>query len=140
MSTETNLDFEYLDLNTVDPNNSIPAGFYTLQLLSAERKDHVFGENSKQPGVTGSKFIFKWAITGDNEFAGRKLTSTIWQSSFAPVQFRKIADATGVGQKDGEAFFSWLSRLSDSGADLKVMVNKTDRGNDIDYRTAVPNV
>lgn len=137
MATEQEIDFEYLDLNTVDPNNSIPAGVYSLQILSAERKEHVFGEKSKTPGAVGSKFVLKWGII-DGAESGRKLTSTIFQSNFAPVLFRKIMDATGVKQAEDEGFYSWLARLSDSQATLKVMVNKTEKGNDVDYRTAQP--
>jgi hypothetical protein len=139
MDETTTTNFEYLDLNTVDPNNSIPPAVYALRLISADRKDHEFGPNSKTPGKLGSKFVLKWTVL-DGEYAGRKLNSTIFESSMAPVILRKIMDATGVGQKEGESFFSWIARLSDSGADLKVLVAKDDRGNEIKYLTAVPNV
>jgi len=131
--------FEYLDLNTVDPNNSIPPAMYALRIVSAEPKSHEFGPNSKTPGKIGSKFVLKWVVL-DGEFAGRKLNSTIFESSMAPVILRKIMDATGVKQAENEAFFSWMARLSDSGADLKVLVEKSDRGNEIKYLSAVPNV
>lgn len=136
---DTSINFEYLNLNEVDPNNSIPPAMYALRLISAERKDHEFGPNSKTPGKLGSKFVLRWTVL-DGEFAGRKLNSTIFESSMAPVILRKIMDATGVGQKDGESFFSWIARLSDSGADLKVLVEKNERGNEIKYLSAVPNV
>jgi hypothetical protein len=142
MSETTNNDFagfEYLDLNTIDPTNSLPAGFYNLKVLGAQMLPHVNGPNSKEPGKNTTKIQFKFTVL-DGDKAGRVITSTIFESIMAGVSLRKLMDATGVAQGAGEAFASWLDRVIDVAPDFRVMIKQTDRGNDVDYRTAQPNV
>lgn len=127
--------FEYLDLNTVDPTNSVPQAVYTLKVGGAEMLPHTNGANSKTPGKETTKIVLKFTIT-DGELAGRRLSQTIWESSFGAVQLRKLADAVGVAQEPGEALASWLNRLVDIAPDFKALVKKDDRGNDVDFRTA----
>ncbi len=130
--------FEYLDLNEVDASNNVPDGFYTVKIRGAQMLPHIGGPNSKNPGVETTKIQLKLVVL-DGQYAGRTIPSTIWQSPFAKVSLRKIMDATGVAQQPGEAFVSWLNRLVDVEPDFKVRVKVGDRGNDVDYRTAVPN-
>ena len=139
-TTEAAFDgFEYLDLNTVDPSNNVPQNMYTLKIRGAQMLPHIGGPNSKNPGAETTKIQLKLIVT-EGDYAGRTIPSTIWQSPFAKVSLRKIMDATGVAQQPGEAFVSWLNRLVDTEPDFKALVKVTDRGNDVDYRTAVPNV
>lgn len=125
MSVETS--FDHVDLKNVDPNfTPVPMGEYTLQVVKAERKEFVYKKanpvSGTKPGDTGNYISMSFAITDDDNFSGRRIFSTLFSGEGTFRNLRRLMDATGVIQEDGEGLIEWVERLGAANAVFKATV------------------
>jgi len=105
----TPLDFDYVDLNEVDPNQTkIPENAYTLKVLNAELINGI----SKKSGEPYKRVDFTFAIVDDETFSGRRLWDSLFQNESSLKRLRRLMDATGVQQTPGTTLSEWLKELT----------------------------
>jgi hypothetical protein len=120
MSTPYVDEFQYVDLNQVDPNFSLlDEEVYNFVISKAERKP--YGTEGK------SRIVFTLTVTQHQKFAGRKLFPSLFFSEFTLKSLRRIADATGVPQTPGD-MDGWLKDLSTIQPPVKLKVIKVPDG------------
>lgn len=110
------LTFEHINLNQVDPNaSSVPDGPYNFQVAGIYPKTYTV-KSGENVGSTGNYVSVRFAITGDDRYTGRSTFETFFPNKASAVMFRKIMDATGIVQGDGQSIEEWLRELQTSGA------------------------
>lgn len=119
--------------------NSVPVTpkGYTLQVIDAAVKSFTYGPNAKLAGQEGNVVKLGFAIVGDEEFSGRKIYNTT-KPLFIPgnaseKMLRRLMDATGYEQVEGQEFGDWVTGLK--GARFDAPVEFID---EIDKRTNPP--
>lgn len=139
LSAQESTGFEYVDLKEVDPNfKTVADGFYTLKVIKAFLKEFTYGPAAKKAGQTGQVAKFQFAITDDSSpERGRRVFASFFSDARGLGNMRRIMDATGVVQDDGEDIASWLEKLVQQGADFKTRVGIVPA---IDFKTRQPRV
>jgi hypothetical protein len=118
--SEQNDAFEYTALAAVDPNfTPVPQAVYTLEIVSAGPKAFTYSSDSKpeaknshQKGDTGKLYNMKLVITEDDTYSGKNVFASFFPSEFTMKQFRRVMDATGIAQKDGQSISEWLTAFT----------------------------
>lgn len=143
METETvdmteGYEFEHIQLQDIDPTfKPVDAGMYTLQVNSIKGRQ-VEIKNGKNAGKTATVLKGSFTIVGDPNFSGRKLWHDFWSTNRTSlVELRKVMDATGVEQQQGETLSEYGTRFGELNppAEFKVYVAVEP-----DYRDASVNV
>lgn len=110
------LTFEHVNLNQVDPNaSSVPDGPYTFQVAGVYPKTYI-AKSGENAGQEGKYLSVRFAITGDERYTGRSCFETFFPNKGSAIMFRKIMDATGIAQADGQPIEDWLKDLQSQGA------------------------
>jgi hypothetical protein len=99
--SETN--YEHINIMEIDPTmKPFSEGFYTLQItkLTPKLVTPKKGQNAgKEVLVLNGSFT----VVNDENFSGRKLWRSFWASNIVDLKdVRRIADATGVTQAEGQ--------------------------------------
>jgi hypothetical protein len=107
--------FEYVHLDQIDPSfTPIDDDFYTLKILSAERREYDVKPGSKAytgtPGQKGEYINFGFAVTDSAKFAGRRVYESLFPNGFTFKVMRNIQDAVGISQNGDTT--AWLAKLS----------------------------
>lgn len=113
-SNHTMEEFNYVDLHTIDPTfKPVDAGVYTLQVNSIKGQT-VEIKTGKNAGKTKLLLKGSFTIVGDPNFSGRKLWYTFWADNrINLVELRKLMDATGIEQQQGESLTDYGTRFGE---------------------------
>lgn len=127
----SDLNFDHVNLNTVDPNaSSVPDGPYTFQVAGIYPKEYAVKKDGVPTNETGKYLSVRFAITNNDRYAGRSCFETFFPNKGSQIQFRKIMDATGVIQEDGQPIEDWLKALQTSGATFgSALLTKEEKDN-----------
>jgi hypothetical protein len=139
MSTETigiSEAFDYVNLSEVDPNaKAITEDFYRVRVTGAAAKPFTAKSGPKQ-GEPGVRYEFKVQVTEDGPARGRVIFDSLFHGEGALRAMRRLMDASGIPQEDGEPISEYLPRLAKEAPEVryKITVKKeNDRdGNPVD--------
>ena len=139
LSAQESQGFEYVDLKEVDPNfQAVPDGFYNLKVIKAFIKEFTYGPTAKKAGQTGQIAKFQFAVIDEGSPArGRRLFDGFFADARGLADMRRIMDASGVLQDDGESLAMWLEKLVAQGAEVKTRVAVVPA---VDFKTRQPRV
>ena len=129
MSFETG--FDHVDLKSVDPNfTPVPLGEYVLQVVKGDVKEFTYKKDNPKSGTKagdmGTYISLSFAITDDEHFSGRRIFATLFPGEMALKNLRRLMDATGVTQGNGEPITEWIGRLPQANAMLRATVETVD--------------
>ena len=115
-------DFEYINLNEVDPTiKPIPDGNYTLRIVKAEVKNGV-GKTSQKPY---RRFEVAAQVVNNATYGGRQIYDGLFVNNAASKEarfLRKIMDATGVTQEEGQPLEDWFTSLATAKPEFNAIV------------------
>lgn len=118
-------EFDYIQLQDIDPTfKPVDAGMYTLQVNSIKAQV-VEPKTGKSAGTTKLLLKGSFTIVNDPNFSGRKLWHTFWMDNqFNKVELRKLMDATGEEQGQGQPITEWATKFGELNppAEIKVYV------------------
>jgi hypothetical protein len=127
------LNFDHINLNEVDPNAStVPDGPYNFQVAGVYPKTYAMKNNGVPTGETGNYVSVRFAIVDSDRYAGRSYFEAFFPNKGTAKQLRKIMDATGIPQAEGQPIEDWLKTLQTSGATFGSYLLTKD---EIDNRT-----
>ena len=133
MTDQTN--FDYVNLNEVDPNDTlVDTGVYTIEVSNAEKKTFTY-KSGKSAGEEGFYYNFRLTVVDDAKFAGTSIFTTLFPSNGTSKQLRRLMDAVGIQQKDGESVTDWLTNLKNERVRFKAPVQQVPDVN----KDGVPN-
>lgn len=127
MSTDTtNLgiaeEFDYVNLSEVDPNaKAVAEGFYKVRVTGAAVKPFTAksGPNAGKPGV---RYEFKVQVAEDGPARGRVIFDSLFHGEGALRAMRRLMDASGVPQEDGEPISEYLPRLAKESPEVRYKI------------------
>lgn len=115
-------EFEYINLSAVDPTaKPIPEGFYAGRVTGAAAKDFIT-KSGKNIGKPGRRYEFKFQITEDGPARGRVVFDSLFHGEGALRAMRRLMDASGVPQDDGEPLSEYLTRLAKEQPEVKYKI------------------
>jgi hypothetical protein len=118
--------FDYVFLGDIDLSyKPIPAGVYTLQVVSSGTKEFEYKKGEKA-GTKGSKLNMQFAVTDHDEYSGRRVFAGFFPNDFDLRSLRRLQDATGVLQEEGEPLTEWAARLAEIKPTFKIPVLLTN--------------
>lgn len=110
--SETNqaFEFEYVNLNEIDPTlKPVPAASYKQRLV----KTSVINGIGKNSGKPYTRFEVQTQIIDHPQQGGRAVFGSLFPSGQKEMRFlRRLMDATGVVQSEGEPLGEWFGRLA----------------------------
>ena len=122
--------FEHVNLNEVDPASApFVSAAYTLQLMDVEKKAYVSGPDTKNPGVAGEYIQLVFAIAESPDFSGRRIYETMFPGNGTNKRLRRMADASGFSQDDGQSVFEFLVSMKDQQARFVAPISEVERLN-----------
>lgn len=125
MSSES-FEFDYVNLNEVDPNlRPLDEGVYTLRITKAEIRKGV-----AKTGKNWARFNFKFQVIDHPSSSGRTFYDGLFANEFAFRMLRRLQDATGVTQEEGEPLSDWVARLETEQPEVRYLVKKVVYTND----------
>jgi hypothetical protein len=140
-------DFEYINLNEVDPTiKPVPDGNYTLRIVKADVKEGV----GKTSGKPYRRFEVAAQIVNNASFGGRQIYDGLFVSNAASKEaryLRKVMDATGVVQEEGQPLEDWFTGLATTKPEFNAIVKTrsyirgdgtTGESNAIDFNSVQP--
>ena len=125
MAIETDMLFDWVDLNEIDPfDKPVPRDVYTLKVLGINKKEFQYKKDSKtaKAGDTGQLINLTLAITNHPEYAGRRFNETLFMRRQSLQILRRLMDATGVVQEPGTTLDDWMKTMSEVQPEVKVPV------------------
>lgn len=125
------LNFDHVNLKEVDPNASnVPDGPYTFQVAGVYPKTYPVKKEGIPTGETGNYVSVRFAIINDERYTGRSTFETFFPNKGSAKMFRKIMDATGIPQADGQSIEEWLRTLQTQGASFdSSLLTKQEKDN-----------
>jgi hypothetical protein len=118
--------FDYVHLGDIDLSyKPIPAAVYTLQVVKGETKEFQY-KKGERAGTSGSMLKFQFAVTDHAEYSGRRLFAAFFPNDFDLRNLRRLQDATGVVQEQGEPLTEWAVRLAEIKPTFKIPVLLTN--------------
>lgn len=116
-------EFEYIDLNDIDPTPELlPEGVYTLMVVKANARSGV----SQKTGNPYSCISFTFAVTDHEQYSGRRIFETVFLHPNGLKALRRLMDATGVAQQPGQPLSEWIRELAAERATFKAHVRQIE--------------
>jgi hypothetical protein len=107
--------FEHLNLNDVDTTaQAVDANVYTLEIAKLEPAYRTISkEDSPYKGQQVLVLRGAFIIVDDEKYSGRRIFKDFWTPyRGAQVGLRKLQDATGVKQTEGQLLTEWASQFA----------------------------
>ena len=128
-------DFEYVSLSEIDPNaKPIAEAMYNTRVQSIKTVDYVT-KNGKNAGKPGRRYEFRLQVTEDGPARGRVVFDSLFHGEGAFRALRRLMDATGIPQDNGEPLSEYLTRVAAEQPEVKYKITvKTEKdrdGNDV---------
>ena len=117
--------FDWVDLNEIDPvDRPLPRDVYTLKVLSLAKREFTYKKDTKtaKAGDTGQFISMALAVTAHPEYAGRRISETLFMRKQSLQILRRLADATGIAQEAGSTLDEWLKAMSEVQPEFKVPI------------------
>lgn len=112
VSENPGVEFDHINLNTIDPGfKPVDENVYNFEVNSI-KPQYVKINKPDSPYVGKEVLVLKgsFTIVDDPQYSGRKVWYDFWTTNrYNLLEMRKLQDATGVAQPEGQTLSEWAS-------------------------------